>query len=98
MTEELYEGFKYSRCSYLLSLLRPVVIDELKLREQGLRYFIREPWSSFTPLKSGQYLLLGQDKMANMEQIAKFSATDAERYHLYEEWLGQMVFSVLYFY
>jgi len=29
VTEELYPGFKYSVCSYVVSLLRPEVIREL---------------------------------------------------------------------
>ena len=31
VTEEIYPGFKYSVCSYVVSLLRPVVTRELDL-------------------------------------------------------------------
>ena len=31
VTEEVYPGFKYSVCSYVVSLLRPEVIRELEL-------------------------------------------------------------------
>src|SRR3989441_5627246 len=31
VTEEIYPGFKYSVCSYVVSLLRPEVIRELNL-------------------------------------------------------------------
>ncbi len=31
VTEELYPGFKYTVCSYVVSLLRPEVIRELEL-------------------------------------------------------------------
>ena len=32
VTEEIVPGFKFSRASYLLSLLRPVVVQELELK------------------------------------------------------------------
>lgn len=32
VTEEIVPGFKFSRASYLLSLLRPVVVKELELK------------------------------------------------------------------
>ncbi len=33
VTEEIYPGFKFTVCSYVVSLLRPEVIRELELRE-----------------------------------------------------------------
>ncbi len=37
VTEELYPGFKYTVCSYVVSLLRPEVIRELELAKHGLQ-------------------------------------------------------------
>ncbi len=36
VTEEIYPGFKYSVCSYVVSLLRPEVTRELNLSKYGL--------------------------------------------------------------
>ncbi|MFB3113095.1 MAG: FAD-dependent oxidoreductase, partial [Gemmatimonadales bacterium] len=36
VTEEIYPGFKYSVCSYVVSLLRPEIIRELDLPSHGL--------------------------------------------------------------
>src|SRR6184192_4093741 len=36
VTEEIYPGFKYSVCSYVVSLLRPEVIRELELPKYDL--------------------------------------------------------------
>ena len=36
VTEEIYPGFKYSVCSYVVSLLRPEIICELELAKHGL--------------------------------------------------------------
>ncbi|KAL6222413.1 hypothetical protein ACLB2K_005805 [Fragaria x ananassa] len=77
VTEELIPGFKFSRCSYLQSLLRPAVIKELELARHGMKLLKRSP-SSFTPCLDGRYLLLGQDKDLNHSEIAKFSKLDAE--------------------
>ena len=37
VTEEIYPGFKYTVCSYVISLLRPEVIRELELAKHGLQ-------------------------------------------------------------
>ncbi|KAL6952073.1 hypothetical protein U1Q18_040929 [Sarracenia purpurea var. burkii] len=73
VTEELIPGFKFSRCSYLQSLLRPSII------RHGLKLLKRSP-SSFTPCLDGRYLLLGPDKDLNYSEISKFSKRDAEAY------------------
>ena len=93
-TEEIVKGFKFSRASYLLSLFRPKIIDELKLREHGLKYYFRNP-NSYTPIKNPinkdqRSLLLSPDDEFNKKQIAKFSKHDAEKFHAYEQWLTQL--------
>uniref|UniRef100_A0ACD5WXE3 Uncharacterized protein n=1 Tax=Avena sativa TaxID=4498 RepID=A0ACD5WXE3_AVESA len=82
----LVPGFRFSRCSYLLSLLRPALIRELELERHGLKLLPRSP-SSFTPCLDGRYLLLGPDAELNRSEIGKFSKKDAEAYPRYEEQL-----------
>ncbi len=86
VTEELVSGFKFSRASYLAGLLRPKVIVDLDLHRHGLKYLPRNP-SSFTPTKSGRYLMLGADERSNWESIAQFDRRDADAYPKYEEFL-----------
>uniref|UniRef100_A0A7N0VBH2 Uncharacterized protein n=1 Tax=Kalanchoe fedtschenkoi TaxID=63787 RepID=A0A7N0VBH2_KALFE len=86
VTEEIIPGFKFSRCSYLQSLLRPSIIKELELTRHGLKLLKRNP-SSFTPCLDGRYLLLGPDKEFNCSEISKFSKRDAEAYPRYERQL-----------
>ncbi|XP_017970318.1 PREDICTED: pyridine nucleotide-disulfide oxidoreductase domain-containing protein 2 isoform X3 [Theobroma cacao] len=86
VTEELIPGFKFSRCSYLQSLLRPSIIRELELARHGLKLLKRNP-SSFTPCLDGRYLLLGPDKELNHSEISKFSKRDADAYPRYESQL-----------
>lgn len=86
VTEELIPGFKFSRCSYLQSLLRPSIIRDLELARHGLKLLKRSP-SSFTPCLDGSYLLLGPDKDLNYSEILKFSKRDADAYARYEHQL-----------
>ncbi|KAL9461582.1 hypothetical protein AB3S75_004554 [Citrus x aurantiifolia] len=88
VTEELIPGFKFSRCSYLQSLLRPSLIKELELARHGLKLLKRNP-SSFTPCLDGRYLLLGPDKQLNHSEISKFSERDADAYVRFEDQLDK---------
>lgn len=86
VTEEIIPGFKFSRCSYLQSLLRPSVLRELQLKRHGLKLF--KPIATvFTPCIDGRYLLLWPDDHRNYEEISKFSKRDAEAYQRYEDQL-----------
>ncbi|CAM6103639.1 unnamed protein product [Calypogeia fissa] len=86
VTEEIVQGFKFSRASYLQSLLRPTIIKELDLCRHGLKLLPRNP-SSFTPTVDGKYLLMGSDMDSNQEEISKFSKKDAAAYPRYERQL-----------
>nr|XP_043615447.1 pyridine nucleotide-disulfide oxidoreductase domain-containing protein 2 [Erigeron canadensis] len=86
VTEEVIPGFKFSRCSYLQSLLRPSIIRDLELHRHGLKLLKRSP-SSFTPCLDGRYLLLGPDAELNHSEISKFSQRDADAYPRYEKQL-----------
>lgn len=93
-TEELIPGFKFSRASYLLSLFRQKIIDDLNLREHGLKYYRRDP-SSYTPLKNPgntirSLLLSSSNNDFNRQQIAQFSKKDADNFLRYEEWLTKI--------
>lgn len=86
VTEELWPGYKISTASYVLSLMLPEIISDLKLKQNGLRILPRNP-SSFTPTRDGRHLLLGPDAQFNQQQIAKFSQRDAAAYPEYEKLL-----------
>jgi phytoene dehydrogenase-like protein len=88
-TEELWPGFKVSTAAYVVSLLLPEIIRELKLPEYGFRVLPRSP-SSFTPLADGRSLLMGPEPGLNQREIARFSAADAERYPRYEALLERV--------
>uniref|UniRef100_A0A8C2DSR6 Pyridine nucleotide-disulfide oxidoreductase domain-containing protein 2 n=1 Tax=Cyprinus carpio TaxID=7962 RepID=A0A8C2DSR6_CYPCA len=49
VSEEIIPGFLFSRASYLLSLLRPHIYQDLELKKHGLKVYMRDPYS-FTPM------------------------------------------------
>src|ERR1700741_639762 len=78
VTEEIYPGFKYSLCSYVVSLLRPEVIRELELPKYDLEIIPLD--STFTPLADGNHLFrCGEDNKTRRE-IARHSTADAKAY------------------
>ena len=54
VTEEIFPGFKFSVCSYVVSLLRPEIIRELDLPRHGLEILPLD--GTFTPMPNGDYL------------------------------------------
>ena len=51
VTEEIFPGFKFSVCSYVVSLLRPEIIRDLDLPRQGLEILPLD--GTFTPMPNG---------------------------------------------
>ncbi|MEE2886079.1 MAG: NAD(P)/FAD-dependent oxidoreductase [Planctomycetota bacterium] len=78
VTEELHPGFKYSVCSYVVSLLRPEIIRDLQLPRFGLEILPLE--CSFTPQLDGPGLVRWPDGDKTRREIAQFSQRDAEIY------------------
>ncbi|XP_077469432.1 pyridine nucleotide-disulfide oxidoreductase domain-containing protein 2 [Stigmatopora argus] len=86
VTEEIFPGFHFSRCSYLLSLLRPHIYADLELKKHGLKVYMRDP-HAFTPMledgvRNGlpRSLTLGSDLVENQKEISKFSQKDAQTF------------------
>jgi len=78
VSEELYPGFTFSVCSYVVSLLRPSIIRDLDLPRHGLEIIPLE--CSFTPLLDGRSLARWSDTARTRREIAEFSPRDAEVY------------------
>ena len=81
VTEEIHPGFKYSVCSYVVSLLRPEIIRELDLPAHGLDILPLD--GTFTPMPDGDYLWRVNDHARTWREIARHSRLDAEVYDEY---------------
>jgi len=72
VTEEHYPGFKYSVCSYAVSLLRPEIIRDLELARHGLTLLPLD--GTFTPLPDG-YLWRPEDPVEQHAELTRHSQT-----------------------
>src|SRR4026208_247732 len=88
VTEEIYPGFKYSVCSYVVSLLRPEIIRELDLPRHGLEILPLD--GAFTPMPDGDYLWRVNDHARTRREIARHSRLDAEAYDEYGKAMIEM--------
>src|SRR5262249_60877690 len=80
-----HPGFRVSVASYSLSLMRPEIIEELRLANYGFSVYAKKP-SLFTPFPDGSHLLLyAGDRAQSKAQIAKFSQKDAQAYDAWED-------------
>ncbi len=87
-SEEIYPGFTFSTCSYVVSLLRPQIIRDLELSKHGLEIMPLD-WT-FSPFEDGTSLLRGPDAEMNRRNIARFSRKDAERYPLFGQAMSEL--------
>ncbi len=78
VTEEVFPGFKFSVCSYVVSLLRPEIIRDLDLPRHGLEILPLD--GTFTPMPNGDYLWRVNDHGKTRREIARHSRVDAEAY------------------
>jgi phytoene dehydrogenase-like protein len=88
VTEEVFPGFHFSVCSYVVSLLRPEVIRDLDLPRHGLEILPLD--GTFTPLPDGDYLWRMSDHGRTHREIYRHSPLDAEAYDEYSKAMVEM--------
>ena len=88
VTEEVFTGFKFSVCAYVVSLLRPEIIRELDLPRHGLDILPLD--GTFAPMPDGNHLWRVNDHARTRRAIARHSLVDAEAYDEYGRAMVQM--------
>ena len=88
VTEEVCAGFKFSVCSYVVSLLRPEIIRDLDLPRHGLEILPLD--GTFTPMPNGDYLWRVNDHARTHRELARHSKLDAEAYDEYARAMVEM--------
>lgn len=78
VSEQVFPGFTFSVCSYVVSLFRPHIIRELELTKHGFHIIPLD--CAFLPLPDGRSLARWSDKERTRQEIAAFSPKDAEVY------------------
>ena len=93
VTEELFEGHKFSRCSYVLALFRKKVIDELFGDNfyKNIKLIKRNPKGLTITTEEGKYLLRPAERDLLKKEIAKFSTKDAIKIDELDKALSKMV-------
>src|SRR5258708_20801475 len=87
VTEEVFPGFRFSVCSYVVSLVRPEIIRDLDLPRHGLEILPLD--GTLTPLE-GNHLWRMNDHARTRREICRWSATDAEAYDDYSKAMVDM--------
>src|ERR1019366_6962919 len=87
-TDEVFPGFKFSVCSYVVSLLRPEIIRAPEPPRHGLEILPLD--GTFTPMPSGDYLWRVNDHAKTQREIRRHSKLDAEAYDEYGKAMVEM--------
>lgn len=90
VTEEVWPGYRVSVLSYVVSLLRPRIVEELQLARFGYRVYPLDP-AYFMPFPDGRHLLYWEDPARAAAEIAKFSTADASALLDYDRTLAELV-------
>ena len=88
VTEEVFPGFHFSVCSYVVSLLRPEIIRDLDLPRHGLEILPLD--GTFTPMPDGDHLWRVNDHAKTQREIRRHSTLDAEAYDEYGRAMVEM--------
>ncbi|HSG13822.1 MAG TPA: NAD(P)/FAD-dependent oxidoreductase [Gaiellaceae bacterium] len=89
VTEEPWPGYRVSSASYVVSLLPPEVVEDLRLRDFGYRVSLIEP-DYFLPYEDGTSLTIWSDAARTAEEIASRSAADAAAYMEFDRYFDRV--------
>jgi phytoene dehydrogenase-like protein len=88
VTEELWPGYKVSSASYVNTLFLPQAVERFDLVRHGYKVIRQDP-AFFVAYPDGQTLTLHGDER-DLQEIAKFSQTDAKRYAEFQSILSRI--------
>jgi len=83
VSRSLHEGWSYSNCSYVCSLLRREIVRDLELPKYGLQVIPYEGGASFG--RDGDYFAYMSDHDALRREISRHSAHDADAYDRFSQ-------------
>jgi phytoene dehydrogenase-like protein len=89
VTEEPWPGYRISSASYVVSLMPPRIVEELRLRRHGYEVSIITP-DYFVPFSDGTSLTLWGDVARDAENIARFSKKDADAYVEFDRYFDRV--------
>jgi phytoene dehydrogenase-like protein len=81
------QQFKVTRLSYVMSLLPPTILNDLKLEQHGYKVFPMGPYYQAFQ-EGGSLTLYEEESQRAYDEIAKWSKKDADAYPKWNAWLG----------
>jgi phytoene dehydrogenase-like protein len=79
--------FKVTRLSYVMSLMPPTIINDLKLSSHGYKIYPMGPYYQAFP-EGGSIKLYADDAKRNYESVAQWSKKDADAMPQWDAWLA----------
>lgn len=89
VTEEPWPGYRISSASYVVSLMPPQIVSDLRLDRFGYRVSILQP-DYWVPYGDGTSLTLWGDTARTAREIARFSARGADAYVEFDRYLSRL--------
>jgi phytoene dehydrogenase-like protein len=83
VSRSLHEGWAYSNCSYVCSLLRREIVRDLDLPRFGLQVIPYEGGASFT--RSGEHFAYYSDHDTLRRELTRYSPRDADAYERFSQ-------------
>ncbi|HZE41480.1 MAG TPA: NAD(P)/FAD-dependent oxidoreductase [Stackebrandtia sp.] len=81
-------SYTVTSLSYVVSLMSPQLVADLDLKKHGYHVYPQGPY--FAPRADGGYLALADDPGERHDNIAKFSARDADAYEEWDGWMNHL--------
>ncbi|MGE0093084.1 MAG: phytoene desaturase family protein [Alphaproteobacteria bacterium] len=87
-TEELWPGYKVSSASYVMGLLQPKIILDLKLKQFGFE--VLPPPPPYHPLSNGDRVFFWEDEQRVAQEFSRFHPKDGEAFIRYRSHLRKV--------
>jgi phytoene dehydrogenase-like protein len=87
VTEEVWPGVRVSRASYVVSMLQPKVVEDLKLRTHGYRALPLDP--AYAALTAEGPIFFFNEPARTAASISAFSSRDGKVYEGFEDLLDR---------
>jgi phytoene dehydrogenase-like protein len=89
VTEEPWPGYRVSTASYVVSLMPPRIVRDLRLARFGYRVSVIEP-DYWVPYPDGTSLTLWGQAQQTAKEIAQLSTLDADAYVEFDRYLSRL--------
>lgn len=82
VTEEIHPGYRISAVSYVVSLLRPEIIEDLELKKHGFEMLKLD---GALAICDDEYLFLSGDEAHDRKEVGRFSSRDYDAMQQFDE-------------